>query len=145
MVRKLFYVLVALLALGAPALAGGPICDDCDVFRHGVHRKVTPTPHTRCVPFVQSQRGDVLLRLDLKNGKTRSYRKKNASTVDCIVVGRSWLKDQTASMFICNDDNHAVYPYEDVQAVSAGAKMSRANEACLFGQEVCGQMGYKTR
>lgn len=144
MVRMVFLISVALAALGSPVLAGGLECDDCELYKRGVHRQVVPTPDTVCVPFVQPRRGSVLLRLNLKNGQSRPYTKKNAGTVDCISVGRYWLQELTESMYICDDFNHADYPYADVQAVARQPKRSRDNEACLFGREPCRSMGYKT-
>lgn len=140
---RMFVTILAFLALGSPAFAGEPKCDDCELVQRGVHRQVIPTPDVVCVFFVQPQKGNVLLRLNLKDGTSRPYTKKNANTVDRICVGRHWLRELTESMYICDDFNHAVYPYEDVQMVGAKPKMSREGGACLLGKEKCVSLGFK--
>jgi len=142
-VRKLFYVVAAVIALLSPAFAGERNCEDCDLYRHGVHRQVIPTPDTVCVYFVQPKAGNILLRLALKNGTTRPYTKKNAGTTGCIPVGRDWLRQATAASYLCNDVNHFDYAQEGmIEALAKKPKYSRDVEACLFGKTKCREMGY---
>lgn len=143
--RSFFHLIVISIFSIAPYSAyAGARCEDCRIFRHGVHRRIVPSPDTRCVPFVQQYFGTVYLRLNLKNGGTRPYTKKNAAKEDCIVVGRHWLRNKTDSAYICNRENHADYPLEDVHELASQPKMSRENEACLFGKDRCEEMRYKT-
>ncbi|MBI5003730.1 hypothetical protein HZC00_01400 [Candidatus Kaiserbacteria bacterium] len=143
--KLFFHLLVASFFVSAPfsALANDQ-CTKCRDFRLGVNPKLIPSRDARCVPFTQPHPRKVLLRLTLKNGKKRTYTKKNAGTDDCIMVGRHWLRDKTEKMYICNDENHASYPYEDVQAIAHQEKYERVpeNTACLFGRDICPEIGY---
>lgn len=144
--KKFFHLLVVLLLVAVPYTAYAQEKDaDCGIYCHGYSRKIIPNKDVRCVPFTQPHPDTVVLTLTLKDGSTRPYRKVNAGTDDCIMVGRYWLRDKTESMTICNKENHADYPYEDVQAVASQPKMARPieNTACLYGREVCKELGYK--
>lgn len=143
--KKFFHLLVALLLVTAPHAVYAQEDEDCGIYCHGYSRKITPSPDVRCVPFTQPHPDTVVLTLTLKDGSTRPYRKVNAGTDDCIKVGRHWLRDKTVSMTICNEENHADYPYADVQAVAHQGKMARVKEnvACLFGRDICQKLGYK--
>lgn len=144
--NKFFYLLVAtFFALASIPVQALEKDEDCGIYCHGYSRKIIPNKDVRCVPFTQPHPDTVVLTLTLKDGSTRPYRKVNAGTDDCIPVGRHWLRDKTVSMTICNDENHADYPYEDVQAVAHQEKMARVKEnvACLFGRDICQELGYK--
>ena len=134
----------ASVSAGSVKAAKSVLCEDCDVFIHGVHRKVIPTDDFVCVFFVQRVRDNVMLRLDLKDGTTRRYDRKNAKTVDRICVGRHWVRS-SLTMYICNGENHADYNVVDTQSVAVKPKFSRNNEACLLGSAECGKRGYKTK
>lgn len=152
MLRAFFIALAVAFALGTPAHAVDPTCEDCDLFRKGVHREVIPTSDVVCVPFMQEKRGNVLLRLQLKDGTSRPYSKKNADKVGCIFVGRSWLVKAKAGSFICNDENNADYSDADLADMSRMGRLPkkvsadrREHEACLLGKQECGKRGYMTR
>ena len=143
--KQFFYlVALALIIVCAPyqVHAQEQTCTNCEDFKRGVNPKLIPSHDARCVPFTQSRPGKISLFLTLKDGGKRTYT-KNAGKDDCIMVGRHWLRNKTVSMIICNDEYHADYPIEDVLAVASQSKMSRANEACLSGREICKDLGYK--
>lgn len=145
MIRSLLRVLCfGLLLLSIPGLADAAWeCDDCDVFRNGVHRQVIPTDDLACVSFEQSQRGPVVLRINFPNREPRYYSRPNAGTNDRICVGRHWVLN-SVDMLLCNEQNHAIFNTKDTQAVASKPRDSRANTACLLGEEECGARGFKT-
>ena len=139
---KFFYLsLIALAFLVAPAQAERP--RECNVYCQGVHRKVVQTKDLVCVPYTQPEIDNVVLFIDSKDGIRRPYRKEMAAKIGFICVGRNWVRDAD-TMLICNGSNKALYPPEDTQQVARKPKLSRQNEACLYGKEWCGQNGYRT-
>ncbi len=142
--RMVFYVLVAFIALCSPALAGERDCEDCYVVKHGVHRKVIPTPDYTCFFFVQPHRGNVYLKLYLRDGRIRPYTKQNAPTHGRICVGRSWVRLMTEESFICDEKtSHFVYGVRGmIETLATKPAYSRAVEACLNGKDECNRMGY---
>lgn len=144
MVRIMLFLFLTFCASLSCAFAGEPTCKDCDDFKHGVHRQVIPTDDVVCIWFIQPHTGNVLLRIDLPDGKSRSYTKQRAGTTGRFCVGRSWVK-KANSMIICNDENHADYIREHVERVAVKSKLSKEGEACLFGAAPCREKGYATR
>lgn len=145
MVRKLFYVMAASIALISPAFAGNIECEDCNLYEHGVHRHIIPTNDLVCFWFVQPKPENVLLKLYLRDGSVRPYTKdaRHAGTHGHICVGRSWVRQMTTQSFICNDVNHFDYGIPlMVTALAQKQRDSRDVEACLFGKDRCRKMGY---
>jgi len=143
-IAKAILALAALVAVALPSAAlSKQQCDDCGIFQKGPQRVIIPANDVVCVYFVQPHRDKALLRLDLKSGKKRHYTKDNADTSDKICVGRHWVRD-SASMYLCDTENHATYDATDTGVVSKKARHSRDAEACLFGKVKCKEMGYKT-
>lgn len=144
------FLYVALISLGllAPAASHAASakeqCDNCETFRKGVSRKIIPTDNIVCIYFTQPSEGDVLLRIDLKDGSVRPYTKKRAGKTDRICVGRHWVQN-ASSMLICNSENHALYAAEHIEQVAKKAATSKEGEACLHGKARCKTMGYKSR
>lgn len=146
MVRKLFLNCLLAICFAAPlssAFAGNVDCEDCQLFKHGVHRQVIQTPDVVCFWFVQSQPSNVLLKLYLKNGTVRPYTRKNAGTHDRICVGRSWVRQMTTQSFICNDNNHFDYGRAEwLEVLATKPRLSEQIQACLEGRKNCAAMGY---
>lgn len=137
-------LLAAILAVASSVVASAQKCDDCETFKQGVHRKVIPVNDLVCIYFVQPTVDDVLLRIDLKNGKSRKYTKKAVGKSGKICVWRGWVT-QATTMYICNSSNNADYPAVDTAFVAQKQKEVREGEACLYGSKKCAEMGYKTR
>ena len=141
---KIFYLsLLALTFFTSMAKADGDGIYECDVYCHGVNRKTIQTKNLVCVPYTQPEIDNVVLYINLKNGVQRPYRREMAAKIGFICVGRNWVRDAD-TMLMCNGNNRAPYPHEDTQQVARKPKLSRQNEACLYGKEWCGQNGYKT-
>jgi len=136
--------IASMLAIVSPVSATVPECEDCKVYRKGVHRAVVPTTDVVCIYFTQTQPGKVLLRLDLKDGGTRYYDRKNAGREGRICVGRHWVR-ASKSMEVCNE--FARFEYEGPQTELVAEKPAYAEDpvACLHGRARCKQMGFPTR
>lgn len=143
--RTIFHVLCALIALGSPALAGQPECDDCELLEHGIHRQVIPTDDYDCLWFIQPQPGRVLLKLYLQNGTVRSYTSKpeRSGKVGYICPGRDFVRQMTTESYICGDSGSFVYGQPEwLESLAEKPKYSKAVTACLFGREECARMDY---
>src|ERR1041385_6821716 len=71
--KRLFFIILTILSFAGSAYADGKNCADCDVFEHGLHRKVIPTSDYTCIFFVQVDPSNVTLRLDFADGTSRRY------------------------------------------------------------------------
>jgi hypothetical protein len=142
--KAIFVAVVAFVLASSVFAAVTQKCEDCETFKAGVHRKVIPVNDLVCIYFVQPTIDDVLLRIDLQNGKSRKYTKKAVGKSGKICVWRGWVS-QATTMYVCNSSNHADYSVEDTAFVAQKQKESRDNEACLYGIKKCAEMGYKTR
>jgi hypothetical protein len=143
---KILPALLAAFALMAtPATAGSNKCQsyECSVHKHGVHRTIVPTDDYVCLYYIQPTPQKVTLYVYLRDGRVLPYESKKLATKWRICIGRTWL-DQTDRMRMCDDDNHATYRPEHIDALKTKPKYSEANTACLFGSVKCKEMGFST-
>ena len=141
-VKVLLHLIVALVTLAVTAQAETS-CIDCKTYKDGVHRDVIPTSDVVCIYFIQPERDNVVLRLNLQSGEERSYYRQNSDVLDRICVGRHWV-EKTTTMLICNGTANAVYQPAHVATVLKKGAHSHEAEACLFGKAVCKERGYLT-
>lgn len=148
MMNRLVKSLCGLLFLlfFAPIAASAELekCDDCEAFREGVHRTIIPTDDLACIYYVQPSRGTVVLRITLDSGVVRHYAKEDAPATGRFCPGRSWVRDAT-TLYLCGAHGNYLYGTASTDVIAAKPKEEKGEVGCLFGADVCAQMGYPVR